>query len=84
MDTERPLTALREGESGRVARLTGSPGLCRRLAELGLIPGTPVSLFRRSPAGDPSAYLFRGAVVALRRADAAGIWLDAASGEVSG
>ncbi len=30
----------------------------------------------RSPAGDPCAYLIRGALIALRQADAAGIQLE--------
>ena len=42
----------------------------RRLQDLGLIPGTPVSCLARSPLGDPCAYQIRGAVVALRREDA--------------
>ena len=42
----------------------------RRLFDLGLIPGTQVTCTARSPAGDPAAYLIRGAVVALRGRDA--------------
>ena len=30
----------------------------------------------RSPAGDPCAYLIRGALIALRRADADGVSLE--------
>ena len=41
--------------------------------ELGLIDGTPVECLTRSPLGDPTAYEIRGAVIALRKEDAAGI-----------
>lgn len=37
----------------------------------------------RSPAGDPCAYLIRGAVIALRRADAEGIRLERRGGAPS-
>ena len=38
----------------------------RRLQDIGLIVGTKVQCLQKSPAGDPTAYLFRGAVFALR------------------
>ena len=47
-----------------------------RLLDLGLIPGTRVVCQGHSPAGDPAAYLIRGAVIALRARDAAGITLE--------
>ncbi len=45
----------------------------RRLNDIGLIPGTRVECLGRSPGGDPSAYLIRGAVIALRRSDSQNI-----------
>ena len=39
------------------------------------IPGTRVTCMARSPAGDPCAYLIRGALIALRQADAREITL---------
>ena len=44
---------------------------------LGLVPGTRVTCVGKSPAGDPAAYAFRGAVIALRRADAEEVCLCA-------
>ncbi len=43
----------------------------RRLLDLGMIPGTRVECLQKSPAGDPAAYLIRGAVIALRCEDSA-------------
>ncbi len=62
------LDELRPGESARVARI--SPA-CRgaerrRLLDLGLLPGTEVLAEFSSPNGDPTAYLVRGATLALR------------------
>lgn len=70
------LSALREGESGYVYQINAQPAMERRLADLGLIRGTRVTCMARSPAGDPCAYLIRGALIALRRADAQGIVLE--------
>ena len=71
-----PLSALREGESGYVMQIHAQPAMERRLADLGLIPGTRVTCEARSPAGDPVAYRIRGALIALRRKDAEGILLE--------
>jgi len=64
------LAALQEGETARVEKVDGQSEMCRRLRDLGLIPGTKVTCLGKSPAGDPTAYLIRGAVIALRAADA--------------
>ena len=41
----------------------------RRLQDIGLVKNTCVRCLGRSPGGDPSAYLIRGAVIAIRAAD---------------
>lgn len=64
------LAALEEGESGYVESVSTRLALRHRLEDLGLIPGTRVTCMARSPAGDPCAYLIRGALIALRQADA--------------
>lgn len=70
------LDQLRPGQTARVAGiLPGSP-LRRRLQDLGLVAGTRVECVGVSPLGDPAAYLVRGAVVALRASDAAGVALE--------
>ena len=70
------LSALPEGESGYVTQVAAHPAMARRLADLGLIRGTRVTCMARSPAGDPCAYLIRGALIALRNTDARGILLE--------
>ena len=68
-----PLSSLLEGEGARVHALRLSGGIRRRLQDLGLVAGTRVTCIQRAAAGDPTAYLIRGAVIALRQADAAQI-----------
>ena len=75
MDTYA-LSALRPGQRAVVARVGGQAAMRRRLADLGLIPGTAVACTALAPVGDPAAYLIRGAVIALRRKDAAEVLLE--------
>ncbi|MDY3771774.1 MAG: FeoA family protein [Candidatus Faecousia sp.] len=61
------------GQGACVCGLATQGTMRRRLLELGLVDGTMVECLGRSPWGDPSAFLIRGAVIALRKADCAGI-----------
>ena len=70
MNMPKSLAATEVGETVRVVSLLAEGRMRRRLADLGLIPGAEVTCLGRSPLGDPSAYLIRGAVIALRRRDA--------------
>ena len=83
MNSSAMLCALREGESAFVTEVRASSAMRRRLMDIGLIPGTKVTCMGRSPAGDPAAYLIRGAVIALRQADAAGVGLERAAEPMS-
>lgn len=65
------LNCLPEGQSAYVTEVHNDESMRRRLADIGLIRGTRVTCLSRSPAGDPTAYLIRGAVIALRGCDAA-------------
>ena len=65
-----PLSALPVGARAQVATLCADEGMRRRLLDLGMVAGTPITCLQRCPAGDPTAYLIRGAVIALRRRDA--------------
>jgi len=73
MPEKKNLAALKPGESLRVEQVGGEETMRRRLMDLGLIAGTKVTCLGKSPAGDPAAYLIRGTVIALRKADAAGV-----------
>ena len=73
MDGQKSLRDVKPGESARVLALRVGGGMRRRLLDIGLIEDTRVTCLGRGPFGDPSAYLIRGAVIALRGADAKGI-----------
>jgi len=64
------LSDLRVGQTG-VMRSIFATGMVRnRLLDLGFLPGTQVTVVRRAPLGDPTAYRVRGTVLALRHEDA--------------
>lgn len=59
-----------------VHRLLLSGSMRRRLLDIGLVEGTEVECLGRSPGGDPSAYLIRGAVIAVRAEDARKVLIE--------
>ena len=63
------LSDLELGESAKVVSISPflRPQERRRMLDLGLLPGTEVQAELRSPAGDPTGYRIRGAVIALRK-----------------
>ncbi len=63
---EKRLSELRPGESGTVARLELDGAQRRRLMDLGLVPGTRITVAFASPLEDPKAYQVRKALIALR------------------
>lgn len=64
------------GKSAKVKELTSAGNLRRRMLDLGLIIGTIVESLRKSPSGDPTAYVIRGAVIALRSEEASKIMVE--------
>ncbi len=71
------LDKLAVGESAVVSSLLSSGAERQRMMDLGIISGTSVKALQRSPAGDPTAYFFRGAVIAIRSSDAKKILIRA-------
>lgn len=82
--SEIPVARLSSLALGERATVTGISAACRgperrRMLDLGLVPGTVVEAEMKSPAGDPTAYRVRGAMIALRRTQAAMIHVDRAA-----
>ncbi len=65
-----PLSLVSPYVTCRIRRLTSVDQARRRLLHIGFVPGAQATPIRRSPAGDPTAYLVRGAVIALRKEQA--------------
>lgn len=63
------LADLKRGQRAVIAKLAAYDDMRRRLQDIGLIEGTVVECLGKSPLGDPTAFLIRGAVIALRSED---------------
>lgn len=71
-----PLSSLPVGRHATVTSLSATGAERRRFLDLGIVRGSEISALQKSPFGDPTAYLIRGAVIALRSDDAAKINMD--------
>lgn len=67
----KTLAQLGLGQTARVARVASDYAGRERLLALGFVPGQPITAVQRSVFGDPTAYRAAGALIALRRVDAA-------------
>lgn len=67
MSNTSTLDALPVGRSGRIVRLDLGPADSQRLMELGLTRGTPVTVVKLAPMGDPIEILVRGSYLSIRR-----------------
>ena len=74
------LDQLPAGGAAAVTALAFTGGKRRRMMDLGFVPGAAVSALQAAPWGDPVAYGIGGAVIALRREDAARIAISETGG----
>jgi ferrous iron transport protein A len=80
---ERPLSELRPGDVATIGRLDGNGPVRRRLLELGLTPGTSVTLVRLAPLRDPMEIRVRGYQLCVRRSEADAVWVRPESAPLS-
>ncbi len=73
---EQPLDTVKQGERAVLCRMEPGHPLEKRLIDLGWTKGTLISCVCISPLGDPIAYGIRGGVIALRKKDARGIFVQ--------
>lgn len=69
------LSSLSIGEEATIVGLSpySKGAIRRRLMDLGFVKGSTVSIEMNSPMGNPSAYLVKGAIVALREEQASSV-----------
>jgi Fe2+ transport system protein FeoA len=71
---EIPLITLRSGEYGFIARF-GVPELELAMLKIGVGCGNKVEICQSAPLGDPIAFRVNGTKIAIRKKDAALIWI---------
>lgn len=67
------LDQIKPGGAGVIDQVGGEGALRRRLLDMGLTPGTAVTVRRVAPMGDPMELVLRGYVLTLRLSDASNI-----------
>lgn len=70
---KQSLASLDVGSKCRVTELADSALNRRRMLDLGIVPGTLIEAVMESPSGSITAYLIRGAIIAIRHKDAENI-----------
>ncbi len=73
------LSQLAAGASAVVRRCPQDGGGFLRLREMGLLPGTPVTLVRTAPLGDPIEIKVRGYHLTLRKSEAEHVVVEPSS-----
>jgi Fe2+ transport system protein FeoA len=68
--SNKTLAALPVGASAVIVRVRCARSIAVRLMEMGLLPGTRVTLVRVAPLGDPIELRVRGYALSIRRAEA--------------
>lgn len=67
---EARLSDIGVGQSATVKRVRNARRVALRLLELGLLPGTPVTVVRKAPMGDPLELRLRDFSLSIRAAEA--------------
>ena len=74
MPNSKPEVTLEQIAPGETAILlelrTNFPGYRQSLYAMGLLPGTPISVIRLAPLGDPMQIEVRGSQLTIRKSDA--------------
>lgn len=70
------LTDLDPGQSGKITGLWATGPLRRRLMDMGVVPGTSVSVEKVAPLGDPIEVSIKQYRLSLRRAEAGKIEVE--------
>lgn len=70
MENIGSLSQLKVGQAAVINSVCAGGSMQRRLLDMGFTKGAVVKCLYKSPYGDPTAFMIRNAVVALRNEDA--------------
>lgn len=68
--TRLNLRRMKENQSGTIAAIKANGALGRRLRDMGLVPGTKITIYGRAPLNDPVALRLTGCTLTLRNNEA--------------
>ena len=72
----KTLADLNVTDQATVAEIDGQDEIALRLLEMGLTPGTQVTLIGTAPLGDPLEFEIRGYRLSLRKTEATRVTID--------
>ena len=67
------LDKVKPGQSGKIVKIIGRSGVNKRIADMGVVPGTTVEVQRVAPLGDPIDVKLKGYRLSLRKEEASKI-----------
>ncbi len=70
------LNKTKVGDIVKIVQINSEPSIKRRFQDLGIIKNSKLECVLKSPFNDPSAYLIRGTVIALREDDSKNIIVE--------
>jgi len=71
-----PLSSLKVGERGTIAKLNIKGAARQRLLAMGLVKGETILVRRIAPLGDPIDFVIKGYDLSLRKSEAAEILVE--------
>ncbi len=74
---DTPLDTMSPGQTGRVKTVTGPNATKKRLMDMGLVRGAPLTILRTAPLGDPVEFEIKGYKLGLRKNDARHVIVEA-------
>jgi ferrous iron transport protein A len=70
------LDRLKPGKKATVVKVGSAGAIRRRMADMGMVRGTPVEVIKVAPLGDPIEVKVKGYNLSLRKEDAAAITIE--------
>ena len=70
------LNKVKPGQTATVVSIKGRSRINKRIADMGVIPGTAIKVNRVAPLGDPIEIIIRGYHLSLRKKEAANIIVE--------
>ncbi|MDQ1275194.1 MAG: ferrous iron transport protein [Euryarchaeota archaeon] len=67
---DKTLNMLEIGQKARVIQVKGGGSSRKRLLDMGMVPGTVLSVTKKAPLGDPVDFKLKGYNLSLRKKEA--------------
>jgi ferrous iron transport protein A len=74
---DKTLNMLDTGQRARVIQVKGKGSSRKRLLDMGMVPGTVLSVIKKAPLGDPVDFKLKGYNLSLRKQEAEMVVVEA-------